>query len=341
MPVSLSAAMRLFEARRYDEAERAFAALAGPTRDGVIARFRRAESLSRLGRHDEAIADARLAFADDPGHPPAPLWLAQALAEAGRLDEAAAVEFPTEDDAEIEAIARGFAMLPKFSAPSGDDADAVVAALLATRHSPLYSLALRVTEASRLAGPPYGPDLITAGTLRFALFEADDLGKQVHPELPPAEGEADLGSPSRWVRLARLTGGWPGLERLLRPLVESEGSEEEDQFEALLAGDDLAGAQALLDRLRSEHEDELAGEFCVNVVRVAQLRGEPVFPRDRPAFEDARRRLAPYVSWLDVGAALLAGDPLAARAPADSIADPSHSELVEAALFRWSVPGTA
>jgi hypothetical protein len=214
----------------------------------------------------------------------------------------------------------------------------VVSSVLATRHQPVYSLALRVTEAARLAGPVRHPDLITAGALRFGLFEADDLGRPVHPNLPRVTDEAELGSISRWLHLARVTGGWTGLERTLRPLVTREASAEEDEFEALVAAHDLVAAQALLDRLAGEHADELSGEFCVNSVRVAQLRGEPVFPRDRPAHDDARRRLAPYVHWLDVAAALLADTPLRARGPADAIADPSHTEFVEAALFRWAVP---
>src|SRR6185295_2803808 len=64
MAMSIAAAMRVFESGDLAGAERAFASIAGTSRDGVIARFRRAECLSRLGRHDEAVADARTAHAD-------------------------------------------------------------------------------------------------------------------------------------------------------------------------------------------------------------------------------------------------------------------------------------
>jgi hypothetical protein len=98
----------------------------------------------------------------------------------------------------------------------------------------------------------------------------------------------------------------------------------------------IDAAQALADRLAKDAGKDASGDLCVDLARIAQLRGEPATPSQFPGWNDARLRLKPAVAWLDLCAALLTNRPLDARALADRVADPSHREYVEAALLRWS-----
>ena len=65
------------------------------------------------------------------------------------------------------------------------------------------------------------------------------------------------------------------------------------------------------------------------------MRGEPARVKDFEGYADAQQRLAQTVAWLDMNAAILRGDDVEARAPADEVADPARREFVEAALRRW------
>ena len=85
MGMNLASAIAELEAARYERAVEALSAVASASGDGVIARFRQAEALSRLGRHDDAVGVARQAVADAPSALAPSLWLAQVLAEADQF----------------------------------------------------------------------------------------------------------------------------------------------------------------------------------------------------------------------------------------------------------------
>src|SRR5688572_1183644 len=115
MASPLPHAMKLLESGRFEEAAAGFAPLASASHDGVIARFRLAECLSRLGRHDEAVDAARAAHRDAPGTPSTAMWLAWTLAEAGRFDEAAAVLPPPGHEEFTDPVRAAFAALAKLA----------------------------------------------------------------------------------------------------------------------------------------------------------------------------------------------------------------------------------
>ena len=191
MAVTLSRAMRFLESDDIDGAERAFAALAGPSHDGVIARFRRAECLSRLLRHEEAIAEARTAQGDAPDQPSTGMWLAWVLAESGDLAGAAAVRHPPGHDAFTEPVSRAFRGLHEFAtsirALRGDGdggVAAAVTAILEGRHAPVHSLALRVAESQRIAASDRWPDAPAAWFRWACRKEREEYRQGPHPDPP-------------------------------------------------------------------------------------------------------------------------------------------------------------
>jgi hypothetical protein len=333
MSTSIAAAMRVLERGDLAAAERAFADVSGGERDAVIARFRRAECLSRLGRHDEAIADARTAFASGRGESAPWVWLVHCLAEAGRHGEAAVVDIPAEHAEELTTIRAGYAALAKVAANDRADAAKTVATILDTRHEPLYSLALRVAETSRLAAAPRWPDVPSVWYAHECRMEREHDKVAVHPAPPSA---SDARKAVQWLRLHWSCADYAELVTALRAATKTPDGLDECELEQHLACGRIDAAQALADRLAKDAGKDASGDLCVDLARIAQLRGEPATPSQFPGWNDARLRLKPAVAWLDLCAALLTNRPLDARALADRVADPSHREYVEAALLRWS-----
>lgn len=332
MTTSIAAAMRVLEKGDVAAAERAFADVAGSRRDAVIAHFRRAECLSRLGRHDEAVAEARVALRDGPGESGPWVWLVHCLAEAGRFGEALAVEVPAGHAEELTTIRAGYAALAKLAADDRADAAKSVDAILDTRHEPLYSLALRLAEKRRLAAPPRWPDVPSVWYAHECRMESKANGESEHPAVPSA---ANAGKAVRWLRLHWSCADYADLVAALRAGSKPPDALDECELEQHLAFGRIDAAQAVADRLVKEAGKDASGELCVDLTRIAQLRGEPATPSQFPGWDDARLRLKPTVAWLDLGAAILTDRPLDARPLADRISDPSHREFVEAALLRW------
>jgi len=326
--------MRVFEKGDYFAAERAFAEIAGTSRDGVIARFRRAECLSRLGRHDEAIDEARAALRDGPRESAPWVWLVHCLAEAGRLDEATAVEIPGEHVEELTSIRAGYAALAKIVRGDRADAAATVDAVLDTRHEPLYSLALRTCETSRLKSEKRWPDLPSVWYAHECRFEMEADKQTEHPPAPDASNAARA---VRWLRLHWSCADYADLVAKLRAAPKVPDDLDECELEQHLAFGRIEAAQALADRLVKEAGKDASGELCIDLTRVAQLRGEPATPAQFPGFDDARLRIKPTVAWLQMCEQILDPASFAAnpRRVADRVSDPSHREFVEAALVRW------
>jgi len=333
MTTSIAAAMRVLERGDLAAAERAFADVSGGVRDAFIARFRRAECLSRLGRHDEAIADARAAFAAGRGESAPWVWLVHCLAEAGRFDEALVVDIPAEHAEELTTIRAGYAALAKVAANDRADAAKTVDAILDTRHEPLYSLALRIAEAARLAAAPRWPDLPSVWYAHECRMEMEHDKQTTHAAPPSA---SDAKKAVRWLRLHWSCNDYADLVAALRAAPKPPDGLDECELEQHLAFGRIDAAQSLADRLVEESGKDASGDLCVDLARIAQLRGEPATPSQFPGWNDARLRLKPSVAWLDLGAALLTDRPLDARPLADRVSDPSHREYVEAALLRWS-----
>ena len=340
MAVSLASAMGLFEKSRFDAAADAFAPLSGSSRAGVIARFRRAECLSRLGRHDEAVDEAQQAFADDSASSAPALWLAQTLAEAGRLDEAAEVALPATSAESLDGLRAGYRALARISRGRRKDGEDTVRAVLDTRHSPIYSLALRLTEADRLAREPRNPDLPSVWYAIECGMEMEHDKLTEHP-VPPTVPESGFGraeaarSASRWLRMHCSCADYSELVAAIRAAEPVPADLDEAELEMLLALGRIDAAEALAERLAQEAGKSAAGELAVDRARIAQLRGRPARPGDFDGGKDAGKRMGQMVAWLDMNAALLEGDALAARPLADHVADPSKREFVEAALKRW------
>lgn len=338
MARTVDQAMQVFEAGRLEEAAQAFEELAGPTGDGLIARFRLSECLSRLGRHDEAVEAARVAASDQPDRPAAPLWLAQCLVEAGRFDELSGVELPPDPTGELGTVAAGFRALAAVASGSPQDPGAVVRAILESRHAPVYSMALRLAEGGRLRGPARWPDPPGVYHPHGALFELDDAKKRAHPDLPPPDHRRDAGRADRWCRLFELAGrDWPTLYALLRPHMELPATGDESDLEEHLALGRLDAAQELLDRMAKERGESAKSDLLVDRVRLAHLRGEALRPSEMPGHSVVVRSQREMLTWLDMAADLLVDDPLSARREADRLSDPSHREYVESALLGWAI----
>jgi hypothetical protein len=329
---SIAAAMRLFESGDVAGAERAFAALADASRDGVIARFRRAECLSRLGRHEDAVEGARAAQHDGSAEPAPWVWLAHCLAEAGRTDEIASIPIPAAHTEELAVLRDGYAALTRLARDDRGDAQRTTAAILDTRHAPLYSLALRIAEARRLTEPRRWPDLPSVWYAHECRMELEETKKKGHPAPPTAATPAKA---VRWLKLHWSCADYADLVRSLRTSPRPPEGLDECELEQHLACGRIDAAAELADRLARDAGEDAAGELAVDRARIAQLRGEPARPSQFAGFDDARTRLASFVAWLDLGAALLEERTLDARALADRVADPSHREYVEAALLRW------
>lgn len=343
----LRAALRRMESGDLEGAAADFAALAGPSREGGIARFRRAECLSRLGRHAEAVETARTALADAPGTPAAALWLAQCLAEAGREGEAAAVPFPDGHDVYVGPVREGFRALAELvgAAPCADRG-AVVEAIRASRHAPVLSLALRTAERDRLLCGPRAPDLHSVYAAHDCRMDregtSDAETPHVRPPLPrdpaaPTAGEARSGM--RWLRLHWACGDWSDLVASLRRRSPEPEGLDECELEMLLALGRVDAAERLAQRLLDAAGADASGELCIDVTRVRQLRGAAARPQDVAGFRDARRRLGAAIAWLDLGCALIEGRSVDARVHADRLSDPAHGEYVEAALLSWAGRG--
>ncbi len=333
--------MRLLEGGRLEEAVLALAPLTGPSRLGAIARFRRAEALSRMGRHDEAVEEARQAVADDSVAPAPSVWLAGVLAEAGQYDGAAAVEFPATSVEPLDFLRAGFAALGRIARGEREGADATAAAVLETRHSPIYSLALRLAEADRLASETRWPDPVSSWYALDCRRERAAMGQAEHEPTPPIanprqphRGEAEQAT--RWLRLHGACDDHSALVRSLRRMSKPPPSLDEVELEVLLAAGELDEADVRAKALTEKAGKKAGGELAVDRARLAQLRGEAVTVREFPGHKDAQKRLRQYVDWTDLGAALLSDRPLDARELADRLADPSHREFVEAALTRWA-----
>jgi hypothetical protein len=332
MTMSIAAAMRVFESGDLFGAERAFASIAGTSRDGVIARFRRAECLSRMGRHDEAVDDARIAFKDGRGESAPWVWLVHCLAEAGRFDEIASVEIPAEHVEELTTLRAGYAALARIVRGDRADAAKTVDAVLDTRHAPLYSLALRICETARLRSAKRWPDIPSVWYAHECRFEMTADKQTDHPPVPDASNAATA---VRWLRLHWSCADYAELVAKLRASPKVPDGLDECELEQHLAFGRIDAAAALAERLAKEAGKDASGELCIDLTRVAQLRGEAATPSQFPGWDDARLRIRPTVAWLDLGAAILTDRPLDARPLADRVADPSHREFVEAALVRW------
>ena len=331
MGMSIGAAMKVFEKGDFAAAERAFASVSAGARDVVIARFRRAECLSRLGRHDEAVADARSAYETGASESAPWVWLVHCLAEADRFDEAAAVEIPKEHAEELTTLRAGYAGLARLCGAADADVAAAVDAVLDARHAPLYSLALRRLEAARLFSDRRWPDLPSVWYAHDCRMEMKAEGEKEHPSPPPA---ADAAAAARWLRLHWSCADYPELVAALRAAKKPPAGLDECEMEQHLAFGRVDAAAAVAERLAKEAGDDASGELCVDRARIAQLRGEPAVPSQFAGWDDARLRLKPSVAWLEMAAVTLSNRPLDARTCADRVADPSHREFVEAALVR-------
>jgi hypothetical protein len=333
MTTSIGAAMRVMERGDLAAAEQALGRVAGSARDLVIARFRRAECLSRLGRHDDAVAQARAAFADGRDEPAPWVWLADCLAEAGRLGEIAGAEIPAAHAEELTPLRDGYAALARVASGDRRDAQKTMDAILETRHLPLYSLALRVAETQRLANEPRWPDVPATWYAHECTLEMKDLRQTAHPAPPQASSPAGA---VRWLRLHWSCSDWKELVTGLRAQSKPPEGLDECEIEQHLAFGRSDAAREIATRVARELGDDAAGEVCVALSRISLLAGEPIVPSRLPGWEDARRRLEPTIAWIEMASALLEGRVLDARPLADRIADPSHREFVESALLRWS-----
>jgi len=342
---ALTAAMRLLEEGRFGPAAEALRPLAGAGRDGVIARFRLAESLSRLGRHDEAVDEASRAHADAPDLPSTGLWFAQTLAEAGRLDEAAAVRHPEKQREFVSPVATGYAALARLPVAEGGARAELAAQILESRHGPLYSLALRLTERRRLAKEPRWPDLPSFAYRNECRTEMREDGVTEHPAPPKIDASGPFGwllrrirvsAGLRWMQFHASCDDWRTLVTDLRAAQPDSEAVAEAELEMLLALGRLDEADTLADRLAREAGADAAGELAIDRCRLAQLRGRAARPGEFEGFRDAERRHGDSIAWLECCAALLDGRDVDARAAADRVSDPSHREYVEAALLRWA-----
>ena len=333
MSTSIAAAMRIFERGDVAAAERAFGEVSGSARNLVIARFRRAECLSRLGRHDEAVADARSAMQDGGAEPAPYVGLVHCLAEAGRFDEIAAVPVPPAHAEELTPMRAGYAALANLARNDRADAAKTVERILETRHQPLYSLALRIAESHRLRTAPRWPDVPSTWYAHECRMEMEAAKQLQHP---PAPSASNPGKAVRWLRLHWSCSDYADLVAALRAAPKPEQPLDECELEQHLAFGRIDAAAALAERLVKEAGKDASAELCVDLTRISQLRGEAALPQKFPGWDDARLRLKPTVAWLETCAALLSNRALEARPLADRVADPSHREFVEAALLRWA-----
>jgi hypothetical protein len=261
------------------------------------------------------------------------VWLVHCLAEAGRLGEAVAVEIPPEHAEELTTLRAGYAALERLAAGDRADAAKTVAAMLDTRHAPLYSLALRAAESARVAAAPRWPDVPSTWYAHECRMEMEAAKAASHPAEPAA---SNAGAAVRWLRLHWSCSDYADLVAALRATPKPPDGLDECELEQHLAFGRIDAAQALATRLVKDAGPSASGELCVDLARIAQLRGEPALPSQFPGWDDARLRLKPTVAWLELVAELMTNRPLDARALADRVADPSHREFVEAALLRWA-----
>lgn len=362
--------MKLFEAGRFDEAATALTALASDSGSGVIARFRSAEALSRLGRHDEAIAAARQAAADDSTVPAPSVWLAHVLAEAGEYEAAAAVPLPATSVEPLDFLSAAYSALAKVVADDRSDARTTMKTILDARHSPIYSLVLRVLEARRLASEVRWPDIPSVWYAIVCDYELNDLERKIpadkrkltHPEPPKVAPHAAPATSmiARWIQtfgreFSDLLSGGGDVSAAADYVREHVGCADQVQLVAYLRGarklpDDLDEieiechlANGRLDealeateKLAAQVEDKASGELCILRTRIAQVRGDAKRVTDFAGHDDAMKRMDTTVIWLDMAATLMDGDALAARPLADQLADPANPEFVETALKRWA-----
>ena len=333
MTISIAAAMRVMERGDLAAAEQAFGDVSGSAHDRLIARFRRAECQSRLGRHDEAVEHARAAFAEGGGEPAPWVWLADCLAEAGRLGEIGRAEIPSACGEELVPLRDGYAALARVVAGDRRDAAKTVESILGTRHLPLYSLALRTAERQRLAREPRWPDVPSTWYAHECTLEMADMRQTTHPVPPPATSPAKA---VRWLRLHWSCADWKDFVAGLRAQSKPPADLDECEIEQHLAFGRIDAAREAATRIAREVGDEASGELCVALSRVSLLAGEAIVPSRLPGWEDARKRLKPTVTWIEMASALIEGRAVDARPLADRISDPSHREYVEAALLRWS-----
>ena len=341
MSVSLASAVGLIENGEFARAADALAPLANGSRKGVIARFRRAECLSRLGQHDEAVVEARQAHDDGAAVPAPGLWLAHTLAEAGRFDEAADISYPATSVEPLDYVQAGFAAVARVAAGDRTDAEKTVEAVLETRHAPIYSLALRQAELRRLQSDLRPPDLPSVWSKIECGLEMEYDHLTTHPAIPeiPETGlnRADAARrASRWLRIHCACGDHTELVARIRAVKPIPGDLDEAELEMLLALGRTDAAFELTERLAQEAGEKGSGELAVDRARVAQLRGSAARPADFPGAKDAKKRLPQMVAWLEMTAALLRDDLVAARPFADETADPARREYVQAALHQWA-----
>jgi hypothetical protein len=172
-----------------------------------------------------------------------------------------------------------------------------------------------------------------------------DLAESGIAAIPPAPSIADPRLPSRsdaraaatWLRNYGASSFEPRLVETLRNAKSPPADTDSLEAEMLLATGHLDEATALVTRLRDEMKPEEAdAELCTTACRIEQLRGRAARPSEFVGWDDARSRAKTDVSWLEMCASLLEDRPLDARVHADSLADPSHAEYVEASLLAWS-----
>jgi hypothetical protein len=262
------------------------------------------------------------------------VWLVHCLAEAGRFDDATSVAVPAEHAEELTTIRDGYAALSKIARGDRADAAKTVDAILDTRHAPLYSLALRTAETLRLRADKRWPDLPSVWYAHECRFETAADGLTEHPPVPSA---ANPTKAAKWLRLHWSCADYPDLVAALRAAKKPPADLDECELEQHLAFGRIDAAQALADGLARDAGKDASGELCVDLTRVAQLRGESATPAQFPGWDDARLRLKPTVAWLHMCEQILDPGSFGAnpRRVADLVADPSHREFVEAALVRW------
>ena len=332
MSGSLRGAMRLLERGVLDDAARALAPLASASREGVVARIRLAEALSRLGRHDEAVTESETAVRDAPGQAAPAVWHARCLAEAGRWDEVAATTLPATSVESLDFLKSAFGAVARIAAGDRTDPTGDARLICATHHSPLYSLALRAVETRRLGPPVRSPDLVSCSA-REDCREWLEEEKKPHPQPPPA---SDVRAVTGFLNEHAACADHGTLVAAVESHVSKSPELAESAFEVDLASGRTEAAFERIERIAESVGDEASPEVAIDRVRARLLLGRPARVDEFPGGDRARRTHPACVLWLETADALLRGDGTSARASADRCTgDVSQPLFVGAALGWW------